>query len=94
MAINKVYIGNLSFRSEVKDIIEQLEDLFSEFGEIEDISVIEDRKTGRIKGYGFITFEDSESVNKALKLNGEMLLGRPMRVSLAKESEVGATEGE
>lgn len=88
MIINKIYVGNLSFRAEVRDIIQALEETFGQFGEIQDISVIEDRKTGRIKGYGFVTFEEPSAVEKALKLDGEILMGRPLRVSLAKEAQV------
>lgn len=84
---NKIYIGNLSFRADPSDLISALEDQFGACGEIDDISVIEDRQTGKIKGFGFISFSEEGSVKKALELDGQDLLGRPLRVSLAKENE-------
>ena len=84
---NKIYIGNLSFRSDPSEVITALEEQFGVCGEIDDISVIEDRQTGKIKGFGFISFSKEEAVKKALELDGQDLLGRPLRVSLAKENE-------
>ena len=83
---NKIYIGNLSFGVDPSDLIEEIEIMFNPCGEIDDISVIEDRNTGKIKGFGFISFATSEAVEAALKLDGQELLGRPLRVSMAKES--------
>ena len=82
----KVYIGNLSFRADPTDLIAALEEKFSVCGEIDDISVIEDRQTGKIKGFGFISFSTEDAMNKALAFDGHEILGRAIRVSLAKET--------
>ena len=83
---NKIYIGNLSFQVDPSDLIEEIERLFVACGEIDDISVIEDRATGRIKGFGFVSFATRDAAQSALKLDGQDLLGRALRVSMAKES--------
>ena len=54
---NKIYIGNLSFRADPSDLITALEEQFGACGEIDDISVIEDRQTGKIKGFGTNAYE-------------------------------------
>jgi len=81
MSENKIYVGNLSY-----DITEDaLQACFEQCGAIAEVNLIKDRMTQRLKGFGFITFEDSGSVQRAIEMNGEDLLGRPMRVSEAKE---------
>lgn len=83
MSENKIYVGNLSY-----DITEDnLQTCFEKFGVIQDISLIRDKMTKRLKGFGFITFADPSSVQSAIDINGEELLGRPMKVSVAKERE-------
>lgn len=76
----KLYIGNLSYTTTDKE----LEELFSQFGEIESAVVISDRVTGRSKGFGFIEYKDEASAEKALSLDGHDLGGREIRVSEAR----------
>jgi len=76
----KVFVGNLSFQTTDND----LNDLFSQFGEVESVSIITDRDTGRSKGFGFVAMGD-ESAEKAIsQLNGTELNGRALTVNEAR----------
>lgn len=87
MIMNKIYIGNLSFKATEQDV----EDFFKQFGEIKEIALIRDRYSNELKGFGFITFTDPSSAQNALSKNGEELLGRPLKINLAREE--GRREG-
>ena len=77
----KLYIGNLSF--DISD--EELKKVFSEFGEVEEATIIKDKFSGRSKGFGFVTFKDEKSGEKAIsEMNGKDFKGREVRVSEAK----------
>jgi len=77
----KLYVGNLAFS--VRD--EALKKAFSEFGDIEEATVIIDRFSNRSKGFGFVTFKDAEAGKKALQeMDGKEIDGRPIKVSEAK----------
>ena len=76
----KVFVGNLSYQTTDSD----LNDLFSQFGEVESVSIITDRDTGRSKGFGFVAMGD-ESAEKAIsQLNGTELNGRALTVNEAR----------
>ena len=75
----KLYVGNLSF-SVTEDAIR---DLFAQYGEVLSINLINDRDTGRFKGFGFIEMENAEEAIAAL--NDKELEGRPMKVNEARE---------
>jgi RNA recognition motif-containing protein len=55
--------------------------LFEKFGEIKNVKIIEDRETQKSKGFGYVEFENKESVEKALGANGAELEGREVRVA-------------
>lgn len=81
MPQNKLYVGNFPY-----DVDEsQLRQLFSPYGDIEELAVIMDRATGRPKGFAFITFATQQAAEKALELNGKDLGGRPLKVNIAVE---------
>jgi cold-inducible RNA-binding protein len=86
---NKVYIGNLPYNISEQDI----ESVFVQFGTIEDISLIRDRGTGKLKGFGFIAFESQKSAQDALQMDGKDFHGRAIKVSLAKERTSGGAGG-
>jgi RNA recognition motif-containing protein len=80
----KIFVGNLDFDLKTED----MEKMFSKFGEIEDCIVITDRDSNRSKGFGFVTFVDEESVDKAIKeMNGKEIEGRKLTVNVAEEKE-------
>ncbi|XP_033125291.1 RNA-binding protein 39-like isoform X2 [Anneissia japonica] len=84
----RLYVGSLHFNI-TEDM---LRGIFEPFGKIDNIQLIMDTETGRSKGYGFITFHDSEDAKKALEqLNGFELAGRPMKVGHVTERTDGQT---
>ncbi len=77
----KLYVGNLSFRTSG----DELRDLFSQAGTVESASVIEDRETGRSRGFGFVEMATAEEAAKAIEIfNGKDLGGRNLTVNEAK----------
>lgn len=79
--MKKLYVGNLPF-SVTND---GLKELFTSFGEITEALVIMDRRSGRSKGFGFVTFSDDAAADKAIAdMNGKDIEGRPLTVSEAK----------
>ncbi|KAG8509410.1 putative RNA-binding protein 23, partial [Galemys pyrenaicus] len=85
----RLYVGSLHFNI-TEDM---LRGIFEPFGKIDNIVLMKDSDTGRSKGYGFITFSDSECGRRALEqLNGFELAGRPMRVGQVTERLDGGTD--
>lgn len=81
--LNKLYIGNLPFS--VKE--DQIRESFSRFGEVKEVILIKDRATGRLKGFGFVTFASNEGAQAALALDGQDFFGRTIRVNIAQAKE-------
>ena len=80
----KLYVGNLSFQSSSQD----LEDLFAGIGAVESATVVEDRETGRSRGFGFVEMANQEDGEKAIaELNGTDFNGREIKVNEAKPRE-------
>ncbi|MFT3904023.1 MAG: RNA-binding protein [Niabella sp.] len=79
-----IYVSNLSFN--VQD--EDLREYFAEYGEVSSAKVINDKFTGRSRGFGFVEMSDDEAAQKAIKeLDGATADGRSMRVAEAKPRE-------
>lgn len=77
----KLYVGNLSFRT----TSEELKELFAQAGTVESVSVIEDRDTGRSRGFGFVEMATPEEAAAAIEqFNGKDLGGRNLTVNEAK----------
>ena len=80
----KLYVGNLAFETTTAD----LQDLFGGVGTVENISLIEDRETGRSRGFGFVEMQTREEGDKAVtQFNGHQLAGRALKVNEAKPRE-------
>ena len=80
----KLYVGNLSYSVTSA----ALEELFAEFGSIRSAEVIQDRDTGRSKGFGFVEMEDDNAAQQAINaLNGKEQDGRALTVNEAKPRE-------
>ncbi|HGJ65891.1 TPA: RNA-binding protein [bacterium] len=78
----KLYIGNLSFNISE----EELEEAFSQFGEIVSTAIIKDSVSGRSKGFGFIEYAQEDSAKSAVEgMNGKELDGRTLKVDEARE---------
>lgn len=76
-----IYVSNLAFN--VQD--EELRNLFTPFGVVTSAKVINDRETGRSKGFGFVEMEDDNAAREAIQqLNQSMQDGRAMGVSEAR----------
>jgi len=80
----KLYVGNLAFETTSSD----LQTLFAQAGTVESVSLIEDRETGRSRGFGFVEMQTKEEGAAAVeKFNGTELGGRPLKVNEAKPRE-------
>jgi RNA recognition motif-containing protein len=82
--MKNIYVGNLSFSVTNN----QLNDLFSAFGQVSKASVVMDRETGRSKGFGFVEMGSDSEANAAITaLNGKEVDGRTINVNEAKPRE-------
>jgi RNA recognition motif-containing protein len=80
----KLYVGNLSFNTTTQD----LEQIFGEVGTVESTNIIEDRDTGRSRGFGFVEMSSKEEGEAAIDtLNGKEIDGRELTVNEAKPRE-------
>ena len=80
----KLYVGNLSFQTSSYE----LEELFATVGTVESASVVEDRETGRSRGFGFVEMASKEEGEKAIEeFNGKEVNGREIKVNEAKPRE-------
>jgi RNA recognition motif-containing protein len=67
---------------------------FSQFGQISEAKVISDRATGRSRGFGFVSFDDAASADKAIAaMNGTTLDGRTINVNEAQDKPRGDRDG-
>ena len=82
----KIFVGNFSFSTTEDD----LRGLFSPFGNIDTISVITDRTTGRSRGFGFVEMGDRGQAEKAIEaLNGTQFGGRSLNINEARPKTDG-----
>jgi cold-inducible RNA-binding protein len=80
----KLYVGNLSFETSS----DNLQQLFAEAGTVESVNVIEDRDTGRSRGFGFVEMSSKEEGAAAIaQFNGKEVNGRALNVNEAKPRE-------
>ena len=80
----KLYVGNLSFETSSND----LQTMFAQTGTVESVSLIEDRETGRSRGFGFVEMSTKEEGAAAIeRFNGHELGGRELKVNAAKPRE-------
>ena len=80
----KLYVGNLSFQTGNHE----LEELFATIGTVESATVVEDRETGRSRGFGFVELSSQEDGEKAIaEFNGTEFAGREIKVNEAKPRE-------
>ena len=82
----KIYIGNLPFSSTE----DELRTVFERHGQVESVSVITDRETGRPRGFAFVEMDDASAADEAQRaLDGSDLGGRSLRVNEAQDRSGG-----
>lgn len=86
---NQLFVGNLAFSTTKED----LELAFSKYGTVTEVKIPQDRDTGRVRGFAFVTFEDQKSAEAALEMDGKEINGRAIRVNVAQEKKTGGTSG-
>jgi len=86
----KLYVGNLSYETSQSD----LETMFGAHGTVESANVINDRDTGRSKGFAFVEMSSEDEAQSAITaLDGQDSGGRPLKVNEAKPRESHAGGG-
>jgi len=79
----KLYVGNLPFNTTENE----LQELFSQAGAVQEVTLMQDRFTGKSRGFAFVTSSDEEAQNAISKLNGHSIEGRSLTVNEARPRE-------
>ncbi|MEO6871711.1 MAG: RNA recognition motif domain-containing protein [Chthoniobacterales bacterium] len=80
----KLYVGNLSFNTTETD----LQDLFAQAGEVSEVTLMQDKFTGKSRGFAFVTMGNEADATKAItEFNGKTVEGRPLTVNEARPRE-------
>ncbi len=86
----RIYLGNLPYEAAE----EELEEMFRQYGQVESVTIIKDRDTGRSKGFGFVEMPgDSEAQSAIEALNGKEMGGRDLTVNEARPREERSSGG-
>ncbi len=79
--MKNLFVGNLPFTATE----DELRDMFSAFGEVQQVRIMTDRDTGRSRGFAFVEMPDDEAAAKAVTdLNGKDFNGRPLTINEAR----------
>jgi len=90
--VKNIFVGNLSFNTNE----DELRQLFEGYGQVDRVSILTDRETGRSRGFGFVEMSSNEDGEKAIAaLNGSQVGGRTINVNEArpKAERVGGGGG-
>lgn len=79
--VKSIYVGNLPFSASDTEI----RDLFGQYGDVQSVKLINDRETGRFRGFGFVEMNEAEAGEAIRALNGADMGGRALKVNLAQE---------
>ncbi|MEO8438923.1 MAG: RNA-binding protein [Spartobacteria bacterium] len=80
----KLYVGNLSFNTTETD----LQDLFAQAGAVQEVTLMQDKFTGKSRGFAFVTMASEADAAKAITdFNGKTVEGRPLTVNEARPRE-------
>ena len=80
----KLYVGNLSFNTTENE----LQELFSQAGAVQEVTLMQDRFTGKSRGFAFVTMGSEQDAQNAIsKFNGQTVEGRPLTVNEARPRE-------
>jgi RNA recognition motif-containing protein len=92
MIVKNIFVGNLSFNTSE----DELRQAFEAYGQVDRVSILTDRDTGRSRGFGFVEMASDEDGDKAIAaLNGKQVGGRTINVNeaRAKTERAGAGGG-
>lgn len=81
--MKKLYVGNLPFDTTE----EQIHELFADYGNVQSVDMINDRDTGRFRGFCFVAMDDDAADAAIDGLNGQDFNGRPLKVNEARPKE-------
>lgn len=87
--MTKLYVGNLPFTA----TDDSVRALFSQHGTVESVTLINDRDTGRPRGFGFVQMSQADASRAMQALNGKDFDGRPLKVNEAQERPNGGGRG-
>lgn len=87
--MKKLYVGNLPFTA----TDDEVRDLFGQHGTVHSVALINDRETGRPRGFGFVEMDDDAAVAAMQALDGADMSGRALRVNEAQERQRGGGGG-
>ena len=79
--MTNIYVGNLPYNASEDDLAQH----FSQWGQVERVTLVFDRETGRPRGFGFVEMIDDDDAQKAIEqAHGELFNGRPLTVNQAR----------
>jgi cold-inducible RNA-binding protein len=87
--LKKLYVGNLPFTATENEI----QALFGKHGTVHSVALINDRETGRPRGFGFVEMDDDAALAAVAALNGYDMGGRDLRVNEAQDRPRGGGGG-
>ncbi len=87
--MSKIYVGNLPFTADEAAV----RALFEQHGTVESVSLINDRETGRPRGFGFVEMPSADAARAIQNLNGKDMGGRPLKVNEAQDKPKGGSRG-
>ena len=88
-SMSKIYVGNLPFTADEAAV----RALFSQHGTVDSVSLINDRETGRPRGFGFVEMPSADAARAIQSLNGQDMGGRPLKVNEAQDKPRGGGGG-
>lgn len=87
--MKKLYVGNLPFSA----TDDEVQELFSQHGTVHSVRLINDRETGRPRGFGFVEMDDDAALQAMDAINGTQMGGRDLRVNEAEDRRGGGGGG-
>jgi len=87
--MTKIYVGNLPYTATE----DELRDLFASHGEVKSVSLVNDRETGRPRGFGFVEMASEDAASAIQALDGSQMGGRTLKVNEARPRENGGGGG-
>ena len=84
-----IYVGNLPFSATETDV----RSLFEKHGAVQSVKLVNDRETGRPRGFGFVEMSSADAARAIQALNGKDMGGRPLKVNEAQDKPKGGGRG-